>query len=738
MPAVLDYRPAFCLCMLFLVMLLFLLRLSFSAGLILAVILCAAFLPLFLLRRRLTLPTRVTAFAALLVLASILSCINSIPSYLLSQANTAEATVTVRVEEVTYEADNTLYFDGRLTEINGKRVSIKGKFYCYDAPTLAAGDVATAVADVSALPSFADADEEETYLLSCGFKATATLSNARATETFSSVSLFFSRLRNDLSLRLSASLSEESGALASAILLGDRSGISPILKRDMSRLGILHLLAISGMHFTVLFIGVERVLRRFKVEKHVRLGLVALASIFYLGLTGFSASILRAGFMLLMMILSFFLRTHHDTVTSLGLSAFLICLFSPYTVYHVGFWLSVLATFGILALMEKRGDDRERTVRLPLLRYVLDSVTVTTAALLMTAPLTAFSFGTLPLLTPLANLALGPPVTLLLYLAPLMLLFPDAPLLIRLTEATVSFFQEGTSLLAKSDTVITVSYPLIRVILILTAAVIVLHFCFSRQRRVSLVFPTAVLLLGAILMGMGYRVISYAESGKAEIALFAEDRTSDGEMILVSAEGTHGVIDGSKGVWRLYRSFLRFAEEKHLHELDFYVLTSYGQAESSGFLYLMESQTLGTLYLPTPINEEEGLLLEKLRERATAANAEIVLYGDTPFSPSHVSLCSLSADKNRHLSSPAFSIMYGEEEILYFSASFSYNSVYVDMIAGADAVLFGGRGTQSGALFPTPEMFEGVDFFCTNIKKAPFRHTEGCKEGLLHEFVLEK
>lgn len=738
MPAVLDYRPTFCLCMLFLVMLLLFLRLSFLAGLILAAILCAAFLPIFLLRRRLTLPTRVTAFAALLVLASVLGCINSIPTYLLSRVNTEEATVTVRVEDVTYQAENTLYFDGKITEINGTHISVKCKLYCYDAPTLAVGDVATAIAEVSPLPSFADADEEETYLLSCGFKATAILSNAEAIDSFSSVSLFFSRLRDALSLRLSASLSEESGALVSAILLGDRSGISPILNRNMSRLGILHLLAISGMHFTVLFIGIEKLLRRLKVEKHVRLGFVALASLFYLGLTGFSATIMRAGFMLLMMIFSFFLRTHHDTVTSLGLSAFLICLFSPYTVYHVGFWLSVLATFGILALMEKRGDDEERTVRLPLLRYVLDSVTVTTAALLMTAPLTAFSFGTLPLLTPLANLALGPLVTVLLYLAPLLLLFPNAPLLIRLAESTVAVFREGTAVLAKSDTVLTVSYPLIRVILILTAVVIVLRFCLSRQRKVSLVFPTAVLLLGAILIGMGYRVISYTESDKAEVTLFAEDRTSDGEMILVSAEGTHGVIDGSKSVWRLYKSFLRYTKEKHIHELDFYVLTSYDQAESSGFLYLMESQTLGTLYLPAPINEKEEFLLEELRERATAADTEIAFYGETAFSPSAVSLCSLSSDKNRHLSSPAFAVAYGENKILYFSASFSYNSVYVDMIAEADAVLFGGRGTQSGALFPTPEMFEGVDFFCTNIKKAPFRHTEGCKEGLLHKFILEK
>lgn len=740
-PSVLQYRPTFCLCLLFLFALLVTLRLTTATNTVLAIVSAAACVALTLLRRKYALPLRVPVFAALLALASVLSCLDHIPARALAGYTESEIPVVVQVESVTYEGGTSLYFDGTVTELDGKRVRIKSKFYCYDAPCLTAGDVATAMAEITPLSSYGQASQEDIYLLSCGFKATATLTDATAVEHFVSPSLLFSRLRDTLSARLSSSLSEESGGLLSALLFGDRSGVSPVLNRDMSRIGILHLLAISGMHFTVLFIGLEKFLGKLGVGKHMRLGFVAVASVFYLGLTGFSSAIARAGFMLLIMILSFYFRQHYDSLTSLGVSLFLICLFTPYAVYHTGLWLSALSTFGILALQEKRQEDIKEKPSFRLSRYLLDSIVVTAAALLMTAPLTAFVFGTFPLMTPVANLLLGPLITVLLYVAPLLLLFPNAMPLIRLTETTVSIFKEGTALLASFDTVLPVSHPLIRTLFVLTASVIVCYFCLSTRKKVSFVFPTAVLLLGAILMGGSAQALALAQRGRTEIAFYAEEQTANGEMLLLSTEGEHGVIDGTKGKWRLYDSFLSYANEKHIYEFDFYVLTSYAQAESSGFLYLMDSQRLGTLYLPSPINAEEEVLLSALEERAAAAGTELVLYGEEAFSPSPsgVTLCSLSVIKNRYLSLPAFSIVYGDCEVLYFSASFSYDPSHYARIEGADAVFFGACGASDGKTpFFATAQFPEVDFYCSNQNKTPFRDPAECTEGLVHEYVLRK
>lgn len=741
-PFVLQYRPTFCLCLLFLLSLLFTLRLSTAVNLTLTAVFCVLLVPCILLCRKYRLPHRIPAFAALCALSALLGVLNGAPAAILADYTDTELTptVTVRVESITYEAGTSVYFDGTITEIDGERTRIKAKLYCYDAPLLSPGDVAVATAELSALPDFGDATEDEVYLLANGFKAEATLSDATVTGRFTSLSLLLSRLRDTLSARLSSALSENSGGLLCALLLGDKSGVSPVLSRDMARIGVSHLLAISGMHFTVLFIGIERLLGKLRVEKHIRLGFVAIASLFYLALTGFSASIMRAGFMLLIMILSFYFRQHYDTLTSLGVSLFFICLVTPYAVYHTGLWLSALATFGILALHERRSEaPTAENRRYSPLRYLGDSITITAAALLATAPLTAIAFGTFPLLTPIANLFLGPLITALLYLAPLLLLFPRASLLVRATEAIASLFTEASAVLSGSDTVLPVSHPLIRTVFILTTVSVVLYVCFSTRKRISLLAPCAMLLAGAILMSTGFQALRLIKSDEAEVVLYSAERTSDGEMLLISAEGKQGVIDNTKGKWKPYKSFFRFAKEKHIYELDFYVLTSYEQARSESFLYLMESKLLREIYLPKPINSDEEAILSSLKERASGAASTLCLYGEEAFSPSDVTLRSLSVYKNRYLSASGFSLSYGDEKILFFSADFSYDPSHAVLIENADTVLFGGRGSSSeGAPFFSPIQFGGVDFYCTGLSKTPFRDPEGCTEGSLHSFIIKK
>ncbi|MBO5755530.1 MAG: ComEC/Rec2 family competence protein, partial [Clostridia bacterium] len=440
LPAVLQYRATFCLCVCFLVALLFTLRFSTAVNLVLTAVFSVSFLLLLFLGRRQALPFRLRSLAFLLLLASLLGALYAYPAVILAEQE-EETPVTVRVESITYQKGTTIYFDGILTEMGGERCRIKAKFYCYDGPELSEGDVAQAKAEIHAIPSFRDAAEDEITLLANGFRAQVTLSRALASGRFSSVSLVFSRLRGILSARFFTALSSESAALLSGLLLGDTSQVAPTLIRNMNRLGISHLLAISGMHFTVLFIGLEKLLGRLGVGRHYRLAFVALASLFYLALTGFSAAVMRAGFMLLLMIIAFFLRLHYDTLTSLGVSLLLICLFTPYAVYHVGLWLSALATFGILALHERRSDpSKKEKPKGGLLRYIVESLSVTVIAIVATAPLTSLLFGTWPLLSPIANLCLAPFMDLLLYLAPLLLLFPRFSPLVALANGTVSLF----------------------------------------------------------------------------------------------------------------------------------------------------------------------------------------------------------------------------------------------------------------------------------------------------------
>lgn len=741
-PAFLQYRPTFCLCLFFLLALLFTLRLSTAVNLVLTAVFCVLSLVSFLIERHSKLPLKLPALAILCTIASLLALFYHYPGTLLSQYQDCEEElpVTVRVEEITYEEGTLLYFNGFITELYGKQVKIKAKFYCYDDPPLSAGDVASAMATLQPLSSFGNATEDEQPLLANGFRAKVTLTGAVATDRFASVSLLLSRLREFLTTRLSSCLADESGALISGLLLGDTANISPLLVRNMNRLGISHLLAISGMHFTVLFLGLEKLLGRLGVNKRTRLALVAAFSFFYLALTGFSAAVMRAGFMLLLMILAFFLRVHYDTLTSLGVSLALICLFTPYAVYHAGLWLSAFATFGILALNERRRFSvrGERKRRNPL-RPLAESLAVTMIAIVATSPLTSLLFGTFPLLSPVANLLLSPLMDLLLYLAPLLLFFPHFRPLVTLADGTVSLFAKITASLAKTDAVLSVSHPLIATMLLVTAIFILVYLCFTQQ-RIKLFIPATILLVGVLVTGTGYDLLALTERDTAEISFYSTDRPTDGEMFLLSSEGQHGVIDHSKGTSSFYRSFCAFAAERHIREFDFYVLSSYAQTANEHFLYLMESKMLREIYLPSPVTPQEHSLLTTFEERAEAADSKLVFYkGEESFSPCEITIRSLSVMENRRLSAAGFSITYGESEILFFSPTFHYISSHTFLLQKADAVFFGALGEQKEtSAFVSPVYFKDVSFFCTDQSKTPFKNPTGCTVTTTRSFSLEK
>ena len=184
-------------------------------------------------------------------------------------------------------------------------------------------------------------------------------------------------------------------------------------------LGVSHILVVSGLHMTILAGFMQFLLCRFPIRKAVRNALTALVLVLFLALSGFQPSACRGAAMYGVLLLADSTGRRADSLNSLGLAVLLVCLFAPFSGGDLGFALSVLATLGIVvlyrpvyqALVGKRLAGLARRLWKP----VAASLAVTAAALLGTFPVQLAVFGGLPLLTPLANLLLVFPSTLLLY-----------------------------------------------------------------------------------------------------------------------------------------------------------------------------------------------------------------------------------------------------------------------------------------------------------------------------------
>ncbi len=197
------------------------------------------------------------------------------------------------------------------------------------------------------------------------------------------------------------SFPERTRAFMTAILLGDRYGLSEEDGTYLSEAGLYHVTAVSGLHcaFLLSLLG-------FLIGRRQRL-LSAVAIpvlVFYALMAGLTPSVVRACVMLALVLIAPLFGRESDPPTSLAFALFLLLLANPFAVKSISLQLSFAAIAGLIWLTPKLYDRIRAKKRSRAARFVLGSLAATAGALVFTAPLTAFYFGYLALVAPLSNL----------------------------------------------------------------------------------------------------------------------------------------------------------------------------------------------------------------------------------------------------------------------------------------------------------------------------------------------
>ena len=221
----------------------------------------------------------------------------------------------------------------------------------------------------------------------------------------------FAYLRNTIEQKIRPYLSEETAPLIFSVVLGDRTELSTDVKQTFSRTGLMHLLAVSGLHLGI-FIGVFRyLLKRKKVVAFIspKWRFVFLLAIlwFYALLTGFSPSIQRASVMFSFLLLHDVVpHKNKNSLNLLALSALVLFVINPYCLQEVGFQYSYCAVIGIVCL----ANPILKAVYIPtkLARWFWELMVVSFAAQLFTTPLALYYFGSFPNYFLLSNVLVLP------------------------------------------------------------------------------------------------------------------------------------------------------------------------------------------------------------------------------------------------------------------------------------------------------------------------------------------
>ncbi len=234
--------------------------------------------------------------------------------------------------------------------------------------------------------------------------------DTRVTQAEKSLSFYdgFARVRKSLSATARQGLPLEQGGLLTAMCFGEKQGVTQQWQNAFSRSGIAHLLAVSGLHLSVVSGAVLLLFSR--LGRRVSAALTMVTVLLFIWLIGDTPSVVRAGVMALVFLTGRVFRQRADSLNSLGLAAVLLLLYNPYMVFSVGFQLSFAATVGVLTvtprLMEEREESREGWRKW--VDGARNSVAVCVGATLPTLPFVCYYFGGFPLTTVLTNLAVVP------------------------------------------------------------------------------------------------------------------------------------------------------------------------------------------------------------------------------------------------------------------------------------------------------------------------------------------
>ena len=349
------------------------------------------------------------------------------------------------------------------------------------------------------------------------------------------------KLRYRLNKYIQANFEKDSSAFISAITTGQRASIDEDLRNAFNKTGLAHILSISGTHFglfSVFLFGIFRFLMNvFPYRSLQRITIFLTPSqtaallclpfmLAYLGLSGGNIPAVRSFIMVGLFLLGLLIGRKGLWLNSLFFAAFVLAIWDPKVILDLSFQLSFLAVL-FIGFSIRNTEDEEKGEKGNLkksLRYLKNALFLTLSASIGTAPLVAYHFHYVSIISPISNLLLTPIIGFVLI--PLSILssflflitghYVFTPAVSIVSDISISLVKL-MSAIPYSDIKIP-AFPPIIVFLFYTGF---LFYFLSGRKRATLIIPfLPVLLYFLIILSEKKEItITYLDVGQGDSAV---------------------------------------------------------------------------------------------------------------------------------------------------------------------------------------------------------------------------
>lgn len=548
-----------------------------------------------------------------------------------------EASVTLRITDYPIIYEDYTLVKARLTMETLPKTTVSLYAYETGAEHLLPGDLVEAsVRFRSATQRY---DEEIWSYTSKGVFLTGNLLDTpRVTGRWGGSFLYFPKhLAELVKAQVHKHLPADLAPLMTALLTGDRTQLyeNTRLVVSMSEAGLMHIVAVSGMHVAFLVGFVRQFTGRRRRTAAICIPLVLV----FIPMAGGSPSVVRAGFMQIMLLLAPLLRREADSPTSLCTVLALLLAINPQSAHSTSLQLSFTAIAGILLLtprvysaLHNWADAKNWCAykwSAAAVRFVASNISSTLGALVFTTPIVASSFGYVSLVSPLTNLLCLGVMSLCFSLgffaciAGAVLPFVGTALGWLLAWGLRYVILVVQWLGAWRFAAVYTANPLISCWIISVYIILVLCWCFRGKRGFRPVIPvcTSLCLLLAVL------AVTKISDNRHALRFTALDVGQGQCLFLQSGEANVMVDCGGPYREDVGNLAANYVKSRFRRAVDVLILTHLHADHANGAAELLCRVPVGLLILPADDRDEDGLLEDILAAAETSGTE--VLYLDT-------------------------------------------------------------------------------------------------------------
>lgn len=490
-------------------------------------------------------------------------------------------------------------------EINGKRD--KHRLILYVDKELSYGirkyDTLTFRADVNEFSSSDDGFDGRSYYLSKGYSALCDDVSDIALESnkVNRIDKILSDLRLKISNTLKMRTDFETGSFLAALIVGDRTDLNGNTKLNFSRLGISHILALSGMHLAILTFAVNWILIKSGIKKKIRVSVLAFLVLFYMGLTGFSASVLRSGIMLIISGALYLLSAKADSLTSLVIAVAVIVAASPTSVYDMSLWLSAFATLGVVVFSDivEKPDKNAGKISKIIIAFK-NACMVSVFAFCATFAFVALKFDTFSVASVFTTLLFSFVIQFFIYAGLLLLIIggilPFGKLVVLFSNIILQCAEAVSSLRFVS---VSINFFIVRLLVVLLTvfffAFLVLEIKNKKRGKAIIIILLLTVFAVAEICTLSVRYnddVIYAPS-------------KSGDIVLLKSDGDVTAIYSGKSFDDDCWEILDYFNNEGLTYIDNFVLVCYGYATVDFVNTLVDGIKVERIMLPKPTTDDE-------------------------------------------------------------------------------------------------------------------------------------